>query len=83
MNDLPIVLNIDREIAEQGNTADILGDPWKALCAATRLAVKYNEPIKGGMYVMAGAASAAAFIKKDQKISAELEGLGSVSFEVK
>ena len=79
---LNIALQLDGQTAETGNSDDILGDPWKALCAATRLAAKYGEPIKKGMYIMAGAASAAAFIKPGQTVSASIESLGSISFQV-
>jgi len=82
INNLPISLKINGENAETGNSADILGDPWKALCAASRLAAQYNEPILGGMYVMAGAASAAAFIHAGDKVTAFVEGLGNVEFNV-
>lgn len=82
VNNLPIALKINGQTAEHGNSADILGDPWKALCAATRLAVQYHEPIKAGMYIMAGAASAAAFIKAGETILAEVDTLGPVSFSV-
>jgi 2-oxo-3-hexenedioate decarboxylase len=82
MENVPINLIINGNVAETGNTADILGDPWKALCAATRLAAEYNEPIMGGTYVMAGAASAAAFIHAGDAIESELKDLGNVSFSV-
>jgi 2-oxo-3-hexenedioate decarboxylase len=82
IGDLKIDLLIDGEVVEAGNSNDILGDPWKSLAAATRLAHQYNQPIKAGMYIMAGAATSAAFIKPNQTISTNIESLGSVNFEV-
>lgn len=82
IGNLAIELGIDGTVAERGNSDDILGDPWKALAAATRLAAKYGEPIKKGMFIMAGAASAAAFIQQGQTISASVESLGTLNFSV-
>ncbi len=82
IKDLTNELFIDGEFVEKGNSNDILGDPWKSLAAATRLAHQYNQPIKAGMYVMAGAATSAAFIQANQVVSANIESLGTVTFEV-
>ncbi len=82
IGDLKIDLLIDGEVVETGNSNDILGDPWKSLAAATRLAHQYNQPIKAGMYIMAGAATSAAFIQPNQAISTNIKSLGSVYFEV-
>jgi 2-oxo-3-hexenedioate decarboxylase len=83
VNHIPMELVIDGAAVEKGNSADILGDPWKAFCAATRLAVQYGEPIKKGMYIMAGAATAAAFIKPGQTVTASAAGLHCPIFNVK
>jgi len=77
-----IQLNINGEVVETGSSNDILGNPWKALSAATRLAHQYNIPLKKGMYVMAGAATSAYFAEVEQEISADVEGLESVFFRV-
>lgn len=82
IGNLKIDLLIDGEIVETGNSNDILGDPWKSLAAATRLAHQYNQPIKAGMYIMAGAATSAAFIQPNQVVSTNIETLGAITFEV-
>ncbi|MCL9980562.1 MAG: fumarylacetoacetate hydrolase family protein [Bacteroidia bacterium] len=82
LNNNKIQLNINGEAVETGSSADILGNPWKALAAATRLAKQYNIPLKKGMYVMAGAATSAYFAEIEQEISADVEGLESVFFRV-
>ena len=82
VKDLKIELLLDGQVSETGNSNDILGDPWKALAACTRLAKQYNQPIKAGMYIMAGAATSAAFVKEGQHVSANIETLGSVSFDM-
>jgi 2-oxo-3-hexenedioate decarboxylase len=78
LSDLKIDLMIDETIVESGSSNDILGDPWKALSAATRLAETYKIPLKKGMYVMAGAATSAHFISGHLSVSAEIQVLGEV-----
>lgn len=56
----------------RGTTADILGNPWKALQAATRLAALYREPIEAGYIVLAGAATSAEFLAGERAVSAVL-----------
>lgn len=80
---LVMKLNVDGETVEEGNSNAILGDPWKSLAAATRLAQQYNQPIIAGSIIMAGASTPALFVKAGQKISVSVESLGEASFVVK
>ena len=80
--DIPMSLLINNEPVHQGSSKAILGDPWKSLQAATRLAEKYNEPIKKGFVILAGAATAAEFLKVGDSVTADVGQLGSVSFRV-
>lgn len=83
INDLGMRLLFDDEVMASGSSADILGDPWRSLQAATRLAAQYNQPLKKGNIVMAGAATAAAFLKPGTIVTAEVERMGKAQFEVK
>lgn len=83
VDNLQIELLLDGTVVETGNSNDILGNPWKALAACTRLAKQYNQPIKAGMYIMAGAATSAAFVKAGQHISANIATLGTIEFDIK
>ncbi|GAB5538498.1 MAG: fumarylacetoacetate hydrolase family protein [Salibacteraceae bacterium] len=82
LRNLNMVQHFNDETVAQGSSNDILGDPWKSLQAATRLAAQYREPIKAGHIIMAGAATAAVFMKQNSEVSAEVESLGKVSFRV-
>lgn len=82
VGDLAIALNINGEAKHTGTSAAILGDPWKAVAAATRLAEQYKQPIPAGSIIMAGAATAAEFLAVGNSVEATVEGLGSVGFEV-
>ena len=83
IDNLRMTQSFNNEVVAEGSSADILGDPWKSLQAATRLAAKYNEPIKAGHVIMAGAATAAVFLKPDIQVEATVEKLGGLSFQVK
>jgi 2-oxo-3-hexenedioate decarboxylase len=74
-------LSFNQEVIEEGSSKAILGDPWKALQAATRLAAQYGEPIKAGYVILAGAATPAAFLKPHQAVQVEVQDLGNVGFE--
>lgn len=82
IKELQMSQSFNGENVAEGSSADILGDPWKSLQAATRLAAKYKEPIKAGHVIMAGAATAAIFLKPDTQVEAIVEKLGSVQFHV-
>jgi len=78
ITDLKIELHINKKIVHEGSSKAILGNPWRSFVDATRLAIKYKEPIKKGMYIMLGAATPAEYIKKGNKITAKVEGMDDV-----
>lgn len=82
LNGLNMALFADGELLEQGTSDDILGNPWKSLAAATRLAVKYKETLEPGMVVLAGAATAAHFLKPGMQIKGVVDQLGVCGFQV-
>ena len=79
---LAMAMWFDDEKVAEGSSADILGDPWKSLQAATRLASAYNEPLKAGYIVLAGAATAATLLQPSRTVRVEVERLGGTSFRV-
>lgn len=80
IKNLKIDLSIDGKIAQSGSSNAILENPWLSLCHASRLAQKYNQAIPVGSIIMAGAATSAVFLGKNQQIKAIVEELGSVAF---
>ena len=79
---LKMTLSFNNEVKAEGSSFDILGDPWKSLQAATRLANQYAEKIKAGHIIMAGASTAAIFIEQGTTVSVDVEGLGIARFDV-
>ena len=80
--------NLKIEILENENviysesTKAILGNPILSLCELVQLLSQQGLTLPAGSIVLAGAATAAIELKIGQKISARLEGVGSVSFNV-
>jgi 2-oxo-3-hexenedioate decarboxylase len=83
LNGLDMVQSFDGTVVAEGNSDAILDNPFEALAAATRLAFQYNIPLKAGMIVLAGASTAAHFIADAKEVALKIDGLGSVSFEVR
>ena len=76
-------MEINGKVIEQGNSNDILGNPWASVQAATRLTAQYGRVIPAGTYLLAGAATSAVFIHAQDHISTTVDKLGSLSFTAK
>ena len=83
LSDLKIDLKVDGKIVATGSSDAILGNPWESVVAAARLSLQYNEPLKKGMILLAGAATSAVFVQIGQTVEAEIEGLGNLKLQVK
>lgn len=83
ISDLAIHLKINDEIVEKGKTSAILDNPLKSIVELSRLATEAGLKIEEGQVILAGAATAAVYLKPNDKVESELEGLGKVAFEVK
>ena len=75
-------MEVDGKMVHEGNSNAILGNPWKSFVAATRLATEYGQPIEAGHIIMAGAATPAEFIHRNNSVKASIEELGEVAFFV-
>ena len=82
LNGLDMVQTFNHTIVAEGTSDAILDNPFEALAAATRLAHQYGLPLKKGMIVLAGAATAAHFIGASENVEVTVDGLGSAHFEV-
>lgn len=80
LNGLDMIMSFDGNAVAEGNSDAILDNPFEALSAATRLADQYNIPLKKGMVVLAGASTAAHFIKESKNVEVVVDGLGKASF---
>lgn len=80
--DLAMALLIDGKVVQSGNSNAILGNPLESLIAAARLATGNGETLPEGSVILAGAATAAVYLKAGQRVEARAEGLGSVHLQV-
>jgi 2-oxo-3-hexenedioate decarboxylase len=80
LNGLDMTMSFDGNVAAEGSSDAILDNPFEALAAATRLAHQYGIGLKKGMIVLAGASTAASFIKETKEVRLEVDGLGQAAF---
>jgi 2-oxo-3-hexenedioate decarboxylase len=76
--DLPVRLLVDGHEMETGSTSAILGHPFHALTRLVALADEYDIRLRAGDVVLAGAATAAVPFG-EQRVIAEVRGLGTAS----
>lgn len=82
IKDQKVELIINGEVVQSGSTTAILGNPWESVVAAARLAKQYGKPIPKGAYIMAGAATAAVYLKSGDSVKATIDGVGDAGFQV-
>ncbi len=82
LKDLCIDLIVNEECKHEGSSNAILGNPLLSLLDAVRLGFKYNEPVKKGMIILAGAATPAEYIKLNDQIETNVDRLGKVNLTV-
>lgn len=83
VSNLGMVMTVDGQPAEIGSTAAILGNPWRSLVAAVRVAADAGEPLQAGDIVLAGGATAAVALAGKRHVRLDTQGLGRVDVFVK
>jgi 2-oxo-3-hexenedioate decarboxylase len=82
ISDLKIDLMFNDEVVQSGTSKAILEDPYLSVVELSRLAADAKIGLKKGQVILAGAATAAEWIKPNTRISAELENFGKVQFNI-
>lgn len=77
-----VVLEVDGRLVQTGSTAAILGDPRRAVAAASRLAAAHGFTLEAGMILLAGAATAAVEIPESGVVEASVAGIGRVGVRI-
>lgn len=83
IHNLAIHLKFNGKTVQEGSAQAILENPYQSVVELSRLASKAGLKIEKGHVILAGAATAAEWIKKDTTIEAQLQDVGEVSFNVK
>ncbi|WOH37492.1 fumarylacetoacetate hydrolase family protein [Thalassotalea fonticola] len=82
ISNLGMVMEFDGNAVEIGSSAAILGNPYRSLAAAARVAGEAGKVLPAGSIVLAGAATAAQPIKPGMHIKLHCEKLGVAEFTV-
>ncbi|MFT7120777.1 MAG: 2-oxo-3-hexenedioate decarboxylase [Neolewinella sp.] len=82
-SEVGILLEINGEPAQTGNSNAILGNPLESLVEIARILTEHGEVIKPGTVILAGAATSAVYIHSGDEIVGAFENLGSVHFNVR
>ncbi|RME65828.1 MAG: 4-oxalocrotonate decarboxylase [Alphaproteobacteria bacterium] len=77
-----MILAFDNRTVETGSSAAILGNPVRALAAASRLVAQHGMVLRRGWIVLAGGATAAATLQPGIAVANIVEGLDRASFHV-
>ncbi|QTY27284.1 2-keto-4-pentenoate hydratase [Flavobacterium sp. CS20] len=80
ITNLPIQLKFNDETVQSGMTQAILDNPYQSVIELSRLASENNLVLQPGQIILAGAATAAEWLKPELKVTAELQGFGEVGF---
>ena len=72
LSNVSMQLVINSEVRQSGNTDAILGNPWESVVAASRLVAKAGLTLPKGSLIMAGAATAAEYLKSGDHVEAVL-----------
>jgi 2-oxo-3-hexenedioate decarboxylase len=78
ISNLAMILNINGRPQEVGSSAAILGNPYRSLVEAARLAAESGLCLEAGWTVLAGAATAARPLPADSHIQLKTSTLGDV-----
>ena len=82
LGNLGMICEVDGRPVQIGSTAAILGHPLRSLAAASRIAAQHGFELRPGWVVMAGAATAATYVKPGQHLRVSAEVLGNVDLFV-
>jgi 2-oxo-3-hexenedioate decarboxylase len=81
--DRAVTLSVDDAAVEHGSTSDILGDPLRTLPRLAAMSAKYGFGFRAGSVILAGAATAAVALTPGVRVSAVVDGLGTVTLETR
>jgi 2-oxo-3-hexenedioate decarboxylase len=83
LSNLKLKMKVNGEVAEEGNTKAISGDPLISVIELCELLHKRGQVLPAGMVVLAGAATTAVALAAGMNIELEMEELGNVTVSVK
>lgn len=82
LSNLGMVMEFNGSPVQIGSSAAILGNPYRSLAAAARVAAESETVLQEGWLVLAGAATAAEALKPGVHVKLNTEQLGAAEFTV-
>lgn len=82
LSNLGMVMEFDGQAVQIGSSAAILGNPYRSLAAAARVAGEAGITLPAGSIVLAGAATAAEALRPGVHVKVHTEKLGNAEFTV-
>ena len=85
LDNLPLIMQIDGQVAKQGNTQAISGDPVQSVIDLCGLLAQRGRSLEAGSIVLAGAATPAVNLQQGEvtEVLLKVEDLGEVSVSVR
>ncbi|MEX2350219.1 MAG: fumarylacetoacetate hydrolase family protein [Flavobacteriaceae bacterium] len=83
ITNLEMELIVNNEVVEKATSTAILENPLQSVVELSRLASEAGVKVQKGHVILAGAATAATFINKNQTITARVENMVDVTFKTK
>ncbi len=71
----------DGQAIQEGNSENILGNPWNSFVESVRISAKYGHAHKKGDIILAGAATAAQYMERGSTYIWQGENLSSIQIE--
>lgn len=83
LSNLGMVMEFNGDAVQIGSSAGILGNPWRSLAAAARVAGEVGKTLEAGSIVLAGASTAAEALRPGVHVRLNCQKLGIAEFTVK
>ena len=81
LNNFEVILLINEEIVDKGNTRNVLDNPLNAVIWLINNLAEKGEPMLKGQFISSGSCTKAFRIYPKSKIKADFNQLGSIEFE--
>jgi 2-oxo-3-hexenedioate decarboxylase len=82
-SNLKISMHENESLLFEASTSVIMSDPFLSLCELVSLLHQREQFLPAGSIVLAGAATQAVELKRGTQMSAHLEGVGRIAYDVK
>ena len=83
LDNLSMKMSVNGDIAKDGNSSAISGDPVVSIIEQAKLLGERGKSIPAGCFVLAGAATAAVNLEAGMEVSLEVSGLAPLSVKVR